>query len=1262
MTLFTRHSRSHKILSVVAVISLAYSVSAYGFNSIIANAAKFASDQLRGRAAEFSEKPLPIFKGANPKRDPSRTRWWTPKLRADLEIARIRSDVASGENLFASLLGAMVQGAPGGGDGGTGPGEGGSGSGGSGSPGSGGGGPGVGGGGGGIGGTSNSNTGNNLQRLPIVNWAGIGGAGVSFELFHGSLNNTEGAFGPGWGHSYEASLIYTSGSSAIISLPTGLQVPYTESGGTFTRPAGWNHDLVKNSNGSFTMKFKSGGTFEFSSTGLLTATKDANGNTVTITRNSSNQVATVVSSNGRTLTFAYGTNGKVSSVTDPTSRVWTFAYNSAKDLTGIIYPAIGGVTYTRTLTYNSTHDVLSETDLRGNTWSWTYDSQERVTSTTDPLSHTTTFSYGTGSTTTTKPGGQTIVDNYSSGLLASHVDEAGFSKSYTYDSNINALTTTDERGKVWTKTYDSKGNVLTSTNSLGQVQTYVYDSLSHITSYTNELGQTTTATYDSNENLLTVVNPLGKTVIARTYDSLGQLNSSKDALNRTSTFQHDGYGNLSRRISPSGVYQDYVYDSLGFNTQIKDMSGYAWAASYDAWSRPYASTSPHGGTTTKTIDAGGLTTSITDSLGRTTTSVYDAAMRLTSVTNPKIETETTAYNSNNWKTSVTNGRGKVRTFEYTARGEKKKLTMPDGAIEQWTFNGTGQVAGYTSPLGYAISYGFDDAGRQASVTYPSGTNTSFTRDALARPTAMTDASGTTSWTYNSGGQLTQLVQPQGTQTYSYNDAGQRTGMTESGLGTTSYGYDSYGRQNSITNRFSETTTLTYDSLGRVQKRTNANGTEEVNGYDTSSRLTSKTLQTTATQAVMSTENYILDTQNQVTSKTKDGVTTTYTYDANGQLSGESRTGYVCTYTYDANGNRLTKTLNGTTESYTYDDGDKMLTAGSKSYGYDTAGRTTSIVDGSGTTTLNYDYESRISGLSGPGISASYSYNGFDTRVSKVENSVSNTFVRDGVDATASVIRDSAASYTPGISEMRGSTSSFLHSGLKNTDEETTVTGSIAATRTYDAFGSIVASTGAWQGSFGDGGQYGYQEDATGLKLLGHRYYNSSTGRFLTRDTSKVGRNWYVYCNNNPITFYDGSGLTPAMLEGLADLANQVEGFFGDLLGRTRIDPRGNEVVIGGPTNLINPAPNGMTFAEKIHLADFETWDKYVRNSHWQKHEEAHIIEDWEFWKDGIPYLINWLPCLILEKEGYLPPSQGTNPPGHDWILYELYAEEYANTH
>jgi hypothetical protein len=43
-------------------------------------------------------------------------------------------------------------------------------------------------------------------------------------------------------------------------------------------------------------------------------------------------------------------------------------------------------------------------------------------------------------------------------------------------------------------------------------------------------------------------------------------------------------------------------------------------------------------------------------------------------------------------------------------------------------------------------------------------------------------------------------------------------------------------------------------------------------------------------------------------------------------------------------------------------------------------------------------------------------------------------------------------------------------------------------------------------------------------LLGHRYYDPTLGRFLSRDPIKDGRNWYTYCENNPVPFVDPNGL------------------------------------------------------------------------------------------------------------------------------------------
>ena len=165
--------------------------------------------------------------------------------------------------------------------------------------------------------------------------------------------------------------------------------------------------------------------------------------------------------------------------------------------------------------------------------------------------------------------------------------------------------------------------------------------------------------------------------------------------------------------------------------------------------------------------------------------------------------------------------------------------------------------------------------------------------------------------------------------------------------------------------------------------------------------------------------------------------------------------------------------------------------------------------------------------------------------------------RDGVGVTAPVIRDTFASYTPGTSEKRGATSTFLHSGLKNAEMQTDSSKAVSATKQYDAFGNITTSTGTWQGAFGYAGGFGYQEDASGLKLLGHRYYDSSTGRFLTRDPAKDGRNWYTYCENNPLTSVDTDGLEPWLIK-------IIKWGKGALKGGEKLIPKIIEAIIIGP--------------------------------------------------------------------------------------------------
>ena len=73
----------------------------------------------------------------------------------------------------------------------------------------------------------------------------------------------------------------------------------------------------------------------------------------------------------------------------------------------------------------------------------------------------------------------------------------------------------------------------------------------------------------------------------------------------------------------------------------------------------------------------------------------------------------------------------------------------------------------------------------------------------------------------------------------------------------------------------------------------------------------------------------------------------------------------------------------------------LLTQTVKRYSYDGAGRTTAVTTSAGTRSLTYDYESRVTGITYPSTATnSFTYNGLDTRVGKVDSTGTYTYKRD----------------------------------------------------------------------------------------------------------------------------------------------------------------------------------------------------------------------------------------------------------------------------
>jgi RHS repeat-associated protein len=98
---------------------------------------------------------------------------------------------------------------------------------------------------------------------------------------------------------------------------------------------------------------------------------------------------------------------------------------------------------------------------------------------------------------------------------------------------------------------------------------------------------------------------------------------------------------------------------------------------------------------------------------------------------------------------------------------------------------------------------------------------------------------------------------------------------------------------------------------------------------------------------------------------------------------------------------------------------------------------------------------------------------------------------------------------------------------RTTNENCTANESWTRTKyTYDSFGKLTASTGSLVNPF----QYTARESdsETGLYYYRARYYDSSTGRFLSEDPIGLegGNNFYRYAQNSPLNWIDPSGNGP----------------------------------------------------------------------------------------------------------------------------------------
>lgn len=333
----------------------------------------------------------------------------------------------------------------------------------------------------------------------------------------------------------------------------------------------------------------------------------------------------------------------------------------------------------------------------------------------------------------------------------------------------------------------------------------------------------------------------------------------------------------------------------------------------------------------------------------------------------------------------------------------------------------------------------------------------------------------------------------------------------------------------MTNAFGETTSWSYQNNNWLQTESLDNGATATYTYNALGQVT-RLLNQIGSTTISDFSSIAYDGIGNRTSVTASvpgatslSGTTGYSYDSKDQLTQETSTrnaGFTNNFGYDSAGNPTT--FKGVTKSYNSNNQHSGT-----GFVYDDNGNPTTY----GGTTLAFDPENRMTAY-GTALTAGYTGDGL--RAWK-ENSTSRTyFLYDDnfpvieMNSSGTVTATNSFGTSGLVSRREGSTTVFYSFDSEgNVAQRSNASSSVTSNHLFEAHGGVVSGSSA--DPFGYKAQAGYYTDSeTGLQLLTHRYYDPSTGRFLTRDpiSYEGGINLYGYVTNNPVAFADPSGLKP----------------------------------------------------------------------------------------------------------------------------------------
>ena len=666
-----------------------------------------------------------------------------------------------------------------------------------------------------------------------------------------------------------------------------------------------------------------------------------------------------------------------------------------------------------------------------------------------------------------------------------------------------------------TSVYYANGQLKSQTDALGNTTKYEYNYLNKLTKTIapfDERNAETVNEYDKNGNVIKVIQNIddGKKSITRNqYNAMGLL--EKVTLS-------DGTLNGGKNITK------YFYNNAGIQTKMytgmsseSDTSYLTTNYEYDSWLRAVRTTDSTGyNSGTITYDLNGNVLTNTDANGNVTTNTYDALNR-------------------------------VLTSETVNSGDSSK-----NVSKSYTYDNMGRITKSVSN-GLTTSYAYDSLGRKTEESeYKNGYSTfkGFFYEGVSQYVSKEIT-----------GQYNLLLYS--SKTYEYDGEMRVVKVKESGNETASYTYDANGNKKSETLANGVISTYTYNKANRITKIENKKGNSNISVYEYSYYLDgSDACKVRNENGIMETTSYEYDglkrlTEESVKVGNKTSDTYSYEYDDYGNRSKMTATGsenYVTEYSYNNAQGNYTALLQKEVKTVEGEENPLDLTSNVKQtvYTYDANGNQITKTAEGKTETNTYDGLNQLIGFTDGTTTASYAYNVDGLRYEKIVDGQRINHVWDGSKQIVADVIDNQ--FYEADCYIRG-TNLVAKYNYKNGDKTeytyytqnahgdvvnlTNANGEVTKTYKYDAFGVEKNIVDSDENAFRYCGEYYDKETAT--VYLRARYYNPTTGRFISRDSyagdnsDPLSLNLYTYCHNNPTINVDPSGhfILSAILIGAA---------------------------------------------------------------------------------------------------------------------------------